>query len=491
VKKLLISLLFILLCLAPSQAQQKYWIYLKDKTDKIKPHVSITEAPISARYLDSLVQLGIKPVTKSKWLNAVSANLNQEQFNRVNELRFVREIQELNGRFKVTSIETYQIYTLAKVLEQINADTLISLGLSGKGVKIGIIDAGFLNANIDSYLKDIIENDQISGYKNFIETDLTDPYGGDQTNNDRHGTKVFRAIAGRDNESYAGLATNAQFYLARTDQEQREYHDEEDYWVAAMEWMYDEGVQLINSSLGYSDGFDNPEENYEPRHIDGSHSAITRAVNIAVKEKGMTIVLAAGNDGNNKFKVISIPSDANGIISVGASGYRHWNKLDYSSIGPEHLEPVKPEIVCFATDGTSFSAPVITGLVACMLEYKPELKNNEILEIIKKSSHLYPYPNNYLGYGVPNGNKIITLLNNPNAVINHSKEIQGQVNSGYSIILPKNDNIMAFHKKNKTIVLEQEKLRWKDGGIIVTPLLGAEYTTVATESMVWEIHWIK
>ncbi len=487
-KKLIINLFFLLVCLAPNQAQQKYWIYLKDKIDISGCQKNYISGKISNVIIDSLEYYGVSPIVKSNWLNAISSNLNEKQISEIKELGFVSRIERLNLNLRVASTN-FSEKNLSKALEQIKADTLIILGLKGKGVKIGIIDAGFLRADTDSYLKGIIENDQVNGYRNFIEPNITDPFGGNNSNNDHHGTSVFRAIAGNVNNNYFGLAHGAQYYLARTDQSDKEYRGEEDYWVEALEWMYDQGVRLINSSLGYSDGFDNPKENYKPHDIDGSYSAITRAVNIAVKEKGMTIVLSAGNDGNNKFEVISIPSDAEDAIAVGATGINHWDKQGYSSIGPEPLATIKPEVACYASDGTSFSAPVITGLIACMIEFNPSITNEQIKELLNKSSHLYPYPNNYLGYGVPNAEKIIALMSNSSLLVDNNNEVVINSKNSYRISLPKNDNIMAFHKKNKTIVLEQERLKWKDNGVTINRILNAAYTTVATEDNVWEIHW--
>ena len=313
------------------------------------------------------------------------------------------------------------------------------------------------------------------------------PYDGSSNNNDFHGTQVLKLIAGKKAEMQIGLATASYYYLSRTDESDNEYRAEEDYWIASLEWMHSEGVKLINSSLGYSNGYNNSSENYRPEQVDGKSSAITRATEIAIKEKGMTIVISAGNDGNKSFRIVSIPCDAEGIISVGSSGYRYWEKLDFSSIGPEHLMAVKPEISCYGAGGTSFSAPIITGLVACMMQKNPELDNDDIINILKKSGHLYPFPNNYLGYGVPDARKIIKLMNDPNYLPENFEVISAKGN--HNIYLPKSYNIMAFHKKNKYIVLSQEKLRWHDGMVEVKKPDNAVFTTITNGEKVWEINW--
>jgi subtilisin family serine protease len=482
-----ISLLLFLLISLGTQGQQKYWIYLKDKMSIAGEEKSIEKASIDSVFNAFITTENIQTVVTSKWLHATSAVLENSQLEKLEQQPFVKSIAPIDRNIKILSTNSPDTYQIARVLDQIQADALIELGLNGEGIKIGIIDAGFLGANEDKYLKEIISNDQIKGYQNFIEREIVDPYAGPEKNNDTHGTRVWQALAGYDDASFIGLAHQSEFYLARTDQSDKEYHGEEDYWVAALEWMHGQGVRLINSSLGYSTGFDNPEDDYKPSQVDGKTSALTQVVDLATREKGMTIIVSAGNDGNDDFKIISIPADAKGVIAVGSSGHRYWNKLGYSSIGPEHLNQVKPEVSCFAAGGTSFAAPVITGLVACLMQAKPDIDNAEIRDILIKSSHLYPYPNNYLGYGVPNVKKAIELLENTELKVNINPVTQAS--ESYEIVLPKSNNIMAFHKKNNIIVIEQEKLRWADDKVIVTRLANALYTTVASEDEVWEIKW--
>lgn len=484
--KWIISLLFLLISL-DTQGQQKYWIYLKDKMSIVGEEKSIEKASIDSIFKAYITTQDIQTVVTSKWLHAVSAALENSQLEKLKQQPFVKRIARIDRNIQILSTNSPDTYQIARVLDQIQADTLIKLGLNGEGIKIGIIDAGFFGANEDKYLKKIIANDQIKGYQNYIEREIVDPYTGPEKNNDNHGTRVWQALAGFDDNSFIGLANQSEFYLARTDQSDKEYHGEEDYWVAALEWMHGQGVRLINSSLGYSTGFDNPQDDYKPSEVDGKTSALTQVVDMATKEKGMIIIVSAGNDGNDDFKIISIPADAKGVIAVGSSGHRYWNKLGYSSIGPEHLNQVKPEVSCFAAGGTSFAAPVITGLVACLMQVKPDLTNSEIREVLIKSSHLYPYPNNYLGYGVPNVKKALELLENDVPKLNIKPIIE--TSGSYEIAMPKNNNVMAFHKKNSTIVIEQEKLRWADEKVVITRFENAAYTTVASEDEVWEIKW--
>ena len=125
-----------------------------------------------------------------------------------------------------------------------------------------------------------------------------------------------------------------------------------------MEWIDSLGVRVINTSLGYAKGFSNPAENYEPTQMDGHTSVISKAAQIATEKKGILLVVSAGNEGDDtNWMLISTPADAEGVLAVGATNQKLWNKIGYSSIGPEFLPYLKPNVSCFSLYGTSLAAP--------------------------------------------------------------------------------------------------------------------------------------
>ena len=481
--KYCLNILLILLCASICTAQDKYWIYFKDKAIEhdIKPHY---DYPVRQSYINHLVSQDITPIVKSRWLNAISAHLTTEQLHQLSNVDFIQSVVCVDT--KVTLLSHPGDLNLWATLEQINGQYLIDNNLTGKGILIGVIDGGFYNADKSTYLSDITNNESILGYRNFIERENKEPFSGPKRYNDTHGTNVLKYIAGMAHSRQYGLAPEAKFYLARTDQKDREYRGEEDYWVEALEWMYDQGVRLVNSSLGYSDSYDNPDENYSPDDIDGRSSAITQAANIASK-KGMIIVLSAGNDGNNDFGMISKPSDAPGIMAVGATTLNYWGKAGYSSIGPEQLDYIKPEVACYSSSGTSFTAPVITGLAACIMQAKPESTNKEVIDAIIRSSHLYPYPNNYIGYGVPDAKKIYQWIESGTMPIIKHELIEATKNK--VTLTLESSNITVFHKKNETIVTSQETLTANNSTVVVKRKENTQRATVATPDMVYEIIW--
>ena len=248
------------------------------------------------------------------------------------------------------------------------------------------------------------------------------------------------------------------------------------------------GIKIVNSSLGYSTGFDDPTENYDPLEINGASSPITQAAQIASEERGILVVVSAGNEGNQDFQYLSVPADAKDVLTVGSCTTSNQAKMSFSSIGSPSLPYVKPDVCCYSVGGTSFSAPVITGLAAAIKQYDGSLNNLEILEILKKSSHLYPYANNYIGYGVPDGEKILSLLENPESVVWDAeiREVVGDLSLFEAQGLKKTT---VFHKKNDILVLEEEIIDSENDEFIVARPAGTKRSTIAINGKVWEIFW--
>jgi hypothetical protein len=285
------------------------------------------------------------------------------------------------------------------------------------------------------------------------------------------------------------MATNAKFYLARTDYSMREYRGEEDNWIAAMEWMDSLGVRLINTSLGYAKGFSDPKENYQPSQMDGKTSAISKAAQIASDKKGIMIIVSAGNEGDDKsWGIVSAPADAKGVLSVGATNGKLWNRIGYSSVGPEFLSYVKPNVSCFSLYGTSLSAPVITGFAACLLQANPQLSNKELISLIEKSSHLYPYGNNFVGYGVPQASRALALAKAP-YLPNNSKLITAKGRT-YEVDVTSQDQMVAiYRKKNQKDVIAQQVAKVQNGKVSLKRQNNEKFTTIDLRDYVVEVEW--
>jgi len=507
--KSIINILFILLCQV-AHGQNKHWIYFTNKGEidtsiqvisertiqnRIRqnlPLIQLTDYPLNQEYLDSLKYYHVQVVSQSRWLNAVSATIDSEMLEPLSTLDFVQEVQPLTSTIYLTTSSSVKVSQLGFALEQINGQVLIEQGLNGAGVSIGIIDGGFLKADQHKSLERFFVQNLVKGYRDYI-TPQSEPYSGVEALDDAHGTQVWQMLGGFNSSKdiQFGLATHAYYYLARTDHGKDERRREEDFWIAAMEWMDSCGVQVINSSLGYTKGFDNPKENYLPQQMDGKSTAITRAAQIAASQKGIFMVISAGNDGNDKdWLVLSAPADAKDVLTVGATRFKYWDKASYSSIGPEFLPYLKPNISCFSSKGTSFSAPIMTGLVACLLQQDSSFSNQQIIELIEKAGHLYPYGNNYLGYGVPDARKILQLMSGENLFSDEPKTLYPK---GKKVTLKfpdyPYDYAILFHKKDKINVVAQEIITSDQNKMKIIRPQNVNYTSIASKDKVLEIIW--
>ncbi|MGZ5283513.1 MAG: S8 family serine peptidase, partial [Bacteroidia bacterium] len=191
-----------------------------------------------------------------------------------------------------------------------------------------------------------------------------------------------------------------------------EWRDEEDNWIAAMEWADKNGAQIISSSLGYT------FKRYFYRDMDGETSMVARAANMAAR-KGMLVVTAAGNDGKSAWKYICTPGDADSALTIGGIDPETNYHIGFSSYGPAADETLKPNIsaagLAFVADsksytqamGTSFATPLITGFAACAWQMNPDLSNMQLFKELEKSASLYPYFDYAHGYGVPQASYFI------------------------------------------------------------------------------------
>jgi subtilisin family serine protease len=496
-----------------SYCQDKFWVFLKDKdiqnydyhfnlseraiVNRLSHNIPLkqySDVPVKPEYISALLQQGIKIVNHSKWLNAVSVRLNPQQVEMLKKNNFVSDIIPIDRKIMITgSAADLNPEYFSMVLSQMQGQLFGDDKISGTGIQVGVIDAGYYKARTDKYLTHLFNESKIIAQKDFIDSSRKDLVDDAFTDSDYHGRIVLDMITGYDpiDKTQIGLAVNADFYLARTENGAHEYRGEEDNWVRAMEWMDSMGVRLINTSLGYAIKMDDPNDNYKQTDMNGKTTTITRAAQIAVDEKGIFLVVSAGNEGDNdEWKIISAPADAQGVLSVGATRDKVWDRIGYSSIGPEFLPYMKPNVSCFSPNGTSFSAPAITGFVACMMQKNPALTNKQLFDVIQKSSHLYPYGNNYIGYGVPLAGRAKELLGNPKATFNNTSEKRVK---GNKVVLKfecdVNETAVLFHKKNEIVVVEQSTAQVKKGKLKLKRKEGTIRTTAVVGSTIVEIFW--
>ena len=405
-------------------AQKRYWVFFSDKTgvefdpysyfdaaaiqkriERKIPLNQFTDLPLSEVYLTGVSNITGNLGTVSRWFNAVAVNADKRELKRITDLPYVAGVQEI----QMVSYETEKVfdsevdYNVDQLREaQINAFGIKyfeEAGIDGAGVRIAIFDGGFPGVDTSPMFQHIRESGRIIDTWDFVKNkEFVYDYS-------THGTSVFTCIAGiLDNKKF-GLATGAEFLLARTEIT-REVFSEEENWLAALEWADKNGADIISSSLGYT------FKRYFPTQMDGKSTLVSRSANMAAS-RGILVLNAAGNDGDKKWEVINAPADADSILSIGGVSPDNGYHINFSSFGPTFDGRMKPNLVAFgkvATSnerkvkqsfGTSFSTPLVSGFAACVMQMHPEWNNMETFRELEMSGHLYPYFDYAHGYGVP------------------------------------------------------------------------------------------
>ena len=437
-KNLLLFILLFYSCF--TFAQQDAWVFLTDKQnvetsinnpitiltqqaiDRKNAHgvvIDERDVPVNEAYISQLKQqTGITVMAKSKWMNAIHVRGTETDISALTNLSFVATIEFAdksintgrfsghNNKFEIEeSLVDFNYGDTQNQIEMINANTLHINDFTGEGLIIAVLDTGFPNVNTMNAFQRIRDNgDLLDGY-DFV--DRTDNIYAYTANN--HGTKVLSTMAGYVEGSYVGSAPDASYYLFRTEDAASENPVEESYWVEAAERADSLGVDIINTSLGYKT-YDNPNYSYTNSDLNGETAFITRGANIAF-EKGMLIVVSAGNSGVNG---VGAPADSPNVLSIGSVD-ENGIYSSFSSQGSAIQPTQKPDVVARGglafvigdndiivnNNGTSFSAPIISGGLACLWQALPTASNLNIMQYVRMSASQYTTPDYFLGYGIP------------------------------------------------------------------------------------------
>jgi subtilisin-like proprotein convertase family protein len=275
---------------------------------------------------------------------------------------------------------------------------VVSTEYTGKGVLIGLVDEGF----------DITNPDLAGRFDLTASYDPRDP-GSDNIKPDSvsaaHGTWVSGVVGAAANNGYgtvgvASGATLAGFYarFGTGGSSRAEIADLLAHQV---------NVDVSNNSWGYGTAFSDNFQN-------ASWSPIADALHLGVTEGrdglGTVFVFAAGNDRqyvagsatldgdntnyhnltNSRFDITVAASTKDGhIASFSAPGASILVTAPGDSIltmGPDNGDGDRSNDFIFV-NGTSFAAPIVSGVVAMMLEANPDLGYRDVQEILAISAH--------------------------------------------------------------------------------------------------------
>lgn len=422
------------------------------------------DIPVNYFYIDSIRNLGINIINQSRWFNSVIVSMTDTSaLSTVRNYSFVKNVElviSLNKKKKNSNNNTNalkSIYFSPKQLQnkytannkefvenedfvalksmdygmaflQINMLQGISLhnqGYMGQGMTIAVLDAGFYQVDAMNVFDSLWLNGQILGTRDFVMP------GNNVFNESTHGMMVLSTMGANIQGQMVGTAPKANYWLLRTEDATSENLIEEDNWAAGAEFADSIGVDLINSSLGYTT-FDDATMSHSYQDMDGRTTRVSQAATIAAR-KGILVVNSAGNSGGGWWKYIGAPADADSIITVGAVN-NMGNYAAFSSIGPSYDNRIKPTVAALGEgsviatgggvstgNGTSFASPIICGMTACLWQAFPQKTNQDIIEAIRLSASQYYTPDSLLGYGIPNY-PVAAILLSGNNIYNFDKD---------------------------------------------------------------------
>jgi hypothetical protein len=446
-------------------SQEDAWVYFKDKPGsqayfnnpltmlsqkaldrRLNQGIALDgkDIPIYQPYIDQVIAAtGITVRAKSKWFNCVHVRGSQTDITALKLLSFVDYIDFANNSIgstkkilskQITSkpvnktaetLSTFNYGNSANQIQMLNGHLLHQSNYTGTGKIIAVMDGGFPGVNTAQPFARLRDNNQILGGYDYVNKS-TNFYAGSS-----HGTSVLSLMGGFKDNLLVGTAPDAQYYLFITEDGPNENPLEESNWVEAAEEADRLGVDIITTSLGYTT-FDNANYDYSYKDMNGTTTFISKGLDIAFS-RGILCVVSAGNEGNKPWQYISAPADAVNALAIGAVKSDE-SYATFSSQGPTFDGRVKPDVTAqgqnpYVSDasgnitnggsGTSYSGPIIAGMLACLWQALPTKTNQQIKQLITQSADRYSAPTVQYGYGIPdfslalaNGLSVAAFLEN-------------------------------------------------------------------------------
>ncbi len=338
---------------------------------------------------DYLQKNGLKVEKSYKFLNILALKAKKNEIFNIERLPFVKYIY---GDVKVLALTNVS----RKILGTENVKYY------GTGINVAIIDTG-----ICSHFDFVIGKNRIIKFIDLVN--------GKKTNYDDngHGTFVSGVLAGNgliSHKKYRGFAPNCNIISLKALDDNGEANALT--ILDAMEWVYKNAkkfnIKVVCMSFGS-----------EPI---GINDPIMRGAE-KLWNSGIVVVAAAGNSGP-KYETIKSPGISPKIITVGGfndnrigeSFYENFFEIaDFSSRGPA-FNKIKPDLVAPSVDivscslnnsyttlsGTSVATPMIAGICTLIVEKYPNLKPDQIKQMILRCCKGIVHNFNQEGMGYPN-----------------------------------------------------------------------------------------
>ena len=324
-------------------------------------------------------------------INAIAVKVPKEAAGNISSLKNIRYAE------KEVTFHAY-LDTGAGI---VGAPEVWESNLTGKGVKVAVVDSGIDGSHPDF-------KGRIIGWKDIV-ANKNQPY-----DDFGHGTHCAGIIAGDgagSNGKYMGIAPEAELIGVKVLGQGGS--GSEAAIIAGIEYAMNSGAKVISLSLG------------SDQHSQGMDDVVNKAI-----DKGIIVICAAGNSGPSR-NTVGCPSHVERAITVGATD-KNDQIASFSSRGPTSDGRTKPDIAAPGKDiisaratgiknekaidnyylsmsGTSMACPMTSGTVALMLQKDPSLTPAKAKEILTASAKR-------LGSGVPNNDYGFGRISVKNAI---------------------------------------------------------------------------
>ncbi|TWT25230.1 S8 family peptidase [Planomicrobium sp. CPCC 101110] len=282
------------------------------------------------------------------------------------------------------------------------ADKVWEKGITGKGVTVAVVDSG------------VMDNPYASDFKGRISGNAKFSTAGTMADFFGHGTHVASIIGGDGSQSkgkYPGIAPGVNIVNVKISDDEGKTGEKN--LVDGLQWIYEHhkeyNIRVVNISNQIS-----TQQHYK-------ESATNAAVELLWKA-GIVVVVSAGNQGGTACSTCYAPANDPFVITVGAvddkgtkdisdDSLKSWSSHGITADGfnkPELVAPgsqliahmpkgelrsIRPENIVdntyFKMGGTSMSAPVVSGVVALMLQVNPRLTPDQVKWVLKNTARNY------------------------------------------------------------------------------------------------------